>query len=272
MRIWTRPKAKRPSHAHLRKRFTLLRSPVHSGWDDQYECFIVDEDKVVDALEEMKIDQEGGMIVDFHSCDFFPERFFDCVIVLQTDNSVLWERLEKRGYNEKKLTDNVQCEIMHVIVEEARYVKRKREGRGVVGVAGWLAGGGGFAARRSPLAARRLPPTRERLIETHIHTLTAGVVDITTTEKATERRSCTRSPATTLNKWSRTSTGSWSGFLISSLAAAHDPSISISHTYGISNVIHVYSLISCRSSSSRASRPCPRPRPRPRPRQPGTSS
>lgn len=75
---------------------------------------------MVDALEEMKIDQEGGMIVDFHSCDFFPERFFDCVIVLQTDNSVLWERLEKRGYNEKKLQDNVQCEIMHVIVEEAR--------------------------------------------------------------------------------------------------------------------------------------------------------
>ena len=118
---------------------------------------------MVDALEEMKIDQEGGMIVDFHSCDFFPERFFDCVIVLQTDNSVLWERLEKRGYNEKKLTDNVQCEIMHVIVEEARYVKRKREGRGVVGVAGWLAGwmagGGGWglplAARRSPVAARR---------------------------------------------------------------------------------------------------------------------
>jgi hypothetical protein len=91
----------------------------------------VDEDKVVDALEEMKIDQEGGMIVDFHSCDFFPERFFDCVIVLQTDNSVLWERLEKRGYNEKKLQDNVQCEIMHVIVEEARYVSyRGRTGVG----------------------------------------------------------------------------------------------------------------------------------------------
>ena len=126
---------------------------------------------MVDALEEMKIDQEGGMIVDFHSCDFFPERFFDCVIVLQTDNSVLWERLEKRGYNEKKLTDNVQCEIMHVIVEEARYVKRKREGRGVVGVAGWLAGGGGVC--RSPLAARRSPlaaDTRAADRNAHTHT------------------------------------------------------------------------------------------------------
>ena len=76
----------------------------------------VDRDR--DALEDIM--EEGGVIVDYHGCDFFPERWFDCVIVLQTDNSVLWERLEKRGYNEKKLQDNVQCEIMHVIVEEAR--------------------------------------------------------------------------------------------------------------------------------------------------------
>ena len=62
----------------------------------------------------------GGVIVDYHGCDFFPERWFDIVIVLQTDNSVLWERLEKRGYSSKKLQENIQCEIMHVIAEEAR--------------------------------------------------------------------------------------------------------------------------------------------------------
>lgn len=57
---------------------------------------------------------EGGNIVDYHGCDFFPERcaccalqhamltalvlnrWFDLVLVLQTDNSVLYERLEKR--------------------------------------------------------------------------------------------------------------------------------------------------------------------------------
>jgi adenylate kinase len=74
--------------------------------------------QVCDALEDMM--EEGGMIVDYHGCDFFPERWFDMILVLQTDNSVLWERLEKRGYGPKKLQDNVQCEIMHVIVEEAR--------------------------------------------------------------------------------------------------------------------------------------------------------
>ena len=88
---------------------------------------------------------EGGCLVDYHGCDFFPERsvqcrqavlravglaegpgpgsrqlvavqlpsflnttrvrpraylpacrWFDLVVVLQTDNTVLWERLEKR--------------------------------------------------------------------------------------------------------------------------------------------------------------------------------
>lgn len=39
---------------------------------------------------------------------------------MQTDNNILWERLEKRCYSEKKIQENVQCEIMHVVVEEAR--------------------------------------------------------------------------------------------------------------------------------------------------------
>ena len=47
-------------------------------------------------------------------------RWFDLVIVLTTDNTILYERLEKRGYDQKKISENVQCEIMAVIVEEAR--------------------------------------------------------------------------------------------------------------------------------------------------------
>ncbi|KAL4424654.1 hypothetical protein ABPG77_002272 [Micractinium sp. CCAP 211/92] len=90
---------------------------LHSGWDDEFECLVIDEDKVCDALEDSMA--EGGCVVDYHGCDFFPERWFDLVVVLQTDNSVLWERLEKRAYSQKKIQENVQCEIMHVIVEEA---------------------------------------------------------------------------------------------------------------------------------------------------------
>ncbi|KAI8109999.1 hypothetical protein M9434_001275 [Picochlorum sp. BPE23] len=101
----------------------VKKDNLHSGWDEEYSCYIIDEDKVCDALEDQM--EEGGVIVDYHGCDFFPERWFDIVLVLQTDNSVLWERLEKRGYSTKKLQDNVQCEIMHVIVEEARESYKK---------------------------------------------------------------------------------------------------------------------------------------------------
>ena len=81
----------------------------------------------------------GGNIIDFHSCDFFPERWFDLVLVLRADNTVLYDRLvciclpchvvhlllmhqAKRGYAQTKLQENVQCEIMQVVLEEAREV------------------------------------------------------------------------------------------------------------------------------------------------------
>uniref|UniRef100_A0A2I2ZNZ0 Adenylate kinase isoenzyme 6 n=1 Tax=Gorilla gorilla gorilla TaxID=9595 RepID=A0A2I2ZNZ0_GORGO len=90
---------------------------LYDGYDEEYDCPILDEDRVVDELDNQM--REGGVIVDYHGCDFFPERWFHIVFVLRTDTNVLYERLETRGYNEKKLTDNIQCEIFQVLYEEA---------------------------------------------------------------------------------------------------------------------------------------------------------
>mmetsp|Transcript_17321 Transcript_17321/g.48255 ORF Transcript_17321/g.48255 Transcript_17321/m.48255 type:complete len:172 (-) Transcript_17321:124-639(-) len=90
---------------------------LHCGWDNEYECWVLDEDKVCDAMEDTMV--RGGCIVDHHTCDFFPERWFQLVVVLTTDNSVLYDRLSKRGYSGKKLEGNIECEIMMVIQEEA---------------------------------------------------------------------------------------------------------------------------------------------------------
>ncbi|XP_068243573.1 adenylate kinase isoenzyme 6-like [Palaemon carinicauda] len=73
--------------------------------------------QVLDELEDMIT--EGGKVVDYHGCDFFPERFFDIVFVLKTDNTILYDRLAGRGYHGTKLTENVECEIMNVIRDEA---------------------------------------------------------------------------------------------------------------------------------------------------------
>lgn len=50
--------------------------------------------QVIDELEDKM--EEGGVIVEYHGCDFFPERWFDAVFVLRTDNTILYDRLEQR--------------------------------------------------------------------------------------------------------------------------------------------------------------------------------
>nr|CAH7742862.1 unnamed protein product [Callosobruchus chinensis] len=87
-------------------------------YDAVYQCPVLDEDKLMDGLEDTMC--RGGNIVDYHSCEFFPERWFDAVFVLTTDNTTLYDRLTNRGYTGKKLEDNIQCEIFHVILEEAK--------------------------------------------------------------------------------------------------------------------------------------------------------
>ena len=91
---------------------------LHEGWDEEYESYILDEDRICDELEDPM--EEGGVILEFHGADLFPERWFDLVLVLRTDNSVLYDRLERRGYSQKKLSENMEAEIMQVILEEAR--------------------------------------------------------------------------------------------------------------------------------------------------------
>ncbi|XP_015078821.1 adenylate kinase isoenzyme 6 homolog isoform X3 [Solanum pennellii] len=89
-----------------------------NGWDDTFDCYYINEDLVCDALENLM--EEGGNIVDHHACDFFPECCFDCVVVLQTNSSVLHERFTKRGYSDHKLATNSECQIFQVLLDKVK--------------------------------------------------------------------------------------------------------------------------------------------------------
>lgn len=58
-----------------------------------YVVFVLRE-QLLDDLETMLAG--GGVIVDFHSCELFPQRWFDLVLVLRTDNKLLYDRLAAR--------------------------------------------------------------------------------------------------------------------------------------------------------------------------------
>ncbi|EDQ85728.1 uncharacterized protein MONBRDRAFT_38741 [Monosiga brevicollis MX1] len=114
--------AQRTGWTHIDISALALRRQLHEGYDDSRQTHILDEDAVLDELDDANQVNimQGGFIVDYHGCDFFPERFFDLVLILRAENNILWERLEARGYPQTKVQENVEAEIMQVVLEEAR--------------------------------------------------------------------------------------------------------------------------------------------------------
>ncbi|KAI8815664.1 P-loop containing nucleoside triphosphate hydrolase protein [Fimicolochytrium jonesii] len=106
------------SYPHIEVGALVKQHALHTGYSAEFDSYYIDEDKVVDYLEDEV--SEGGRVVDHHGCDFFPERWFDLVVVLRAGTEVLFGRLEKRNYPPKKITENIECEIMQVVLEEAR--------------------------------------------------------------------------------------------------------------------------------------------------------
>lgn len=75
------------------------------------------EDAVLDELEPIMTD--GGVVLDHHSSDWFPERWIQIAVVLRASTESLFDRLEARQYPKAKLEANMQAEIMQVSRDEA---------------------------------------------------------------------------------------------------------------------------------------------------------
>ncbi|MCJ1354369.1 MAG: factor activating pos9 [Icmadophila ericetorum] len=103
---------------HLSINQVVKEQGCHNGWDDNYQSWIVDEEKLLDYIED-KV-KAGGYVIDWHVCDVFPESWIDLVVVLRTNSTQLYDRLRARNYAECKLQENLDSEIMEVILSEAR--------------------------------------------------------------------------------------------------------------------------------------------------------
>lgn len=93
---------------------------LYLEYDHELECYVLDEDAVIENMRPMMEDEDGGIIVDYHGCDFFPKEWFDAVFVLRTSTTPLFDRLSDRGYSQKKLDSNVESEIYQLILDEAK--------------------------------------------------------------------------------------------------------------------------------------------------------
>ena len=91
---------------------------LYKNWNKEFNVPEFDDEMINKELEPYLND--GGVILDFHSSYFFPEKDINLVVLLRCNNTELYDRLKARGYNDKKITENIDCEIMEVTSEEVR--------------------------------------------------------------------------------------------------------------------------------------------------------
>ena len=87
---------------------------LHSGMDEERGSLEVDLDALSGHISALDI--EGTVLFDGHLSHMLD---VDMVIVLRCRPDVLMERLERKGWGERKVKENVQAEILDVIKVEA---------------------------------------------------------------------------------------------------------------------------------------------------------
>jgi adenylate kinase len=105
---------------HLEIGKIIKEHQFYTEFDEQYQSMMIeeeDEDRLLDYLEPIMV--RGGNVVDYHSCELFPKRWFHLVLVLKVDTAPHFDRLTARGYDGRKREENMDAEIEAVVEVEA---------------------------------------------------------------------------------------------------------------------------------------------------------
>jgi adenylate kinase len=92
----------------------IEKKSLREGYDKELEAIIVDEKKLSEEFE-----KEKNAVIDSHLAYFMKPKKVDLCVVLRCDAKELIRRLKKRKYNEEKIKENVQAEIMNVCGNDA---------------------------------------------------------------------------------------------------------------------------------------------------------
>lgn len=88
-------------------------------FDKERDSWIVDAEKFSKVVEDI-IASEKNIIIDSHLSHYIPCDLVDLCIITKCNLKVLKKRLEERGYDKKKVSENLDSEIFGVCEEEAK--------------------------------------------------------------------------------------------------------------------------------------------------------
>lgn len=97
---------------------------LYDAYDSKFDTYIIDDRKVLRYmrryLEEVNVSEKYNFLIfETHTVSTVPKNCISQVIVLTARTDVLYDRLVARGYNTEKINENMECEIMRIVLEEA---------------------------------------------------------------------------------------------------------------------------------------------------------
>ena len=98
----------------------VKREKLISGVDEKRETLIADIDQISKRLQKIIRASKRDIIVDGHyGVDVIPANDINLVLVLRRSPDELKKEMEKRGFREKKLRENLAVEILDICLWEA---------------------------------------------------------------------------------------------------------------------------------------------------------
>ncbi|MBD3313002.1 AAA family ATPase [Candidatus Woesearchaeota archaeon] len=101
---------------------------LSEGYDRKRKTRIVDEKKLAKILESIikqARKERRRLIIDSHMSHCIDPKLVDLCIVTRTSLRKLANRLKRKGYHKAKIEENLECEIMDIILEEAKHAGHK---------------------------------------------------------------------------------------------------------------------------------------------------
>jgi len=92
----------------------IIDNEFFDEWDEERDTPIINHEKIKEFFLNFikELPENARIIVEGHYFDFIPKKLVNKIIILRSYPSVLKERLENRGYNQSKINENVQAEIL----------------------------------------------------------------------------------------------------------------------------------------------------------------
>ena len=98
----------------------VKKQQLITGIDENRQTLVADTEKISKQLQQILAKTKGRVIIEGHyAVDVVPKKDVNTVFVLRRDPRELKSALEKRGYEEKKLWENLAAEILDVCLWDA---------------------------------------------------------------------------------------------------------------------------------------------------------